>query len=96
MVENDAVNCTAYVRIYKDPTGVLWHNFVKLVFNHCLKDVAEAWVVTIRNNRLAWLDSRTRGQHVILTLYSNHCTSPTHSARYHNLLQDSMTITEMS
>lgn len=29
MVENDAVNVTAYVRIYKDPTGVLWHNFIK-------------------------------------------------------------------
>ena len=29
MVENDAVNVTAYVRTYKDPTGVLWHNFVK-------------------------------------------------------------------
>ncbi|KAL6722165.1 ubiquitin-specific protease ubp15 [Lecanora helva] len=28
MVENDAVNISAYVRIYKDPTGVLWHNFV--------------------------------------------------------------------
>ncbi|KAL9594345.1 MAG: hypothetical protein Q9219_007081 [cf. Caloplaca sp. 3 TL-2023] len=27
MVENDAVNVTAYVRIYKDPTGVLWHTF---------------------------------------------------------------------
>ncbi|MCJ1245607.1 hypothetical protein MMC30_002811 [Trapelia coarctata] len=27
MVENDAVNVTAYLRIYKDPTGVLWHNF---------------------------------------------------------------------
>lgn len=31
MVENDAVNVTAYVRIYKDPTGVLWHNFLKSV-----------------------------------------------------------------
>lgn len=31
MVENDAVNVTAYVRIYKDPTGVLWHSFEKLV-----------------------------------------------------------------
>lgn len=30
MVENDAVNVTAYVRIYKDPTGVLWHTFEKL------------------------------------------------------------------
>ena len=29
MVENDAVNVTAYVRIYKDPTGVLWHSFAK-------------------------------------------------------------------
>ena len=27
MVENDDVNITAYIRIYKDPTGVLWHNF---------------------------------------------------------------------
>lgn len=29
MVEKDAVNITAYVRILKDPTGVLWHNFIK-------------------------------------------------------------------
>ena len=29
MIENDEVNVTAYVRIYKDPTGVLWHNFNK-------------------------------------------------------------------
>ena len=28
MVENEEVNLTAYVRIYKDPTGVLWHNFL--------------------------------------------------------------------
>ncbi|MCJ1395349.1 hypothetical protein MMC18_008233 [Xylographa bjoerkii] len=27
MIENDAVNVTAYLRVYKDPTGVLWHNF---------------------------------------------------------------------
>jgi ubiquitin carboxyl-terminal hydrolase 7 len=31
LVENDAANLTAYVRIVKDPTGVLWHNFVKYV-----------------------------------------------------------------
>lgn len=31
MVEHDAVNVTAYVRIYKDPTGVLWHSFEKSV-----------------------------------------------------------------
>ena len=29
MIENDTVSVTAYVRIYKDPTGVLWHNFTK-------------------------------------------------------------------
>ncbi|KAI5780859.1 hypothetical protein EDC01DRAFT_257890 [Geopyxis carbonaria] len=28
LVENEAVNLTAYVRVMKDPTGVLWHNFV--------------------------------------------------------------------
>ncbi|KAF2403000.1 ubiquitin carboxyl-terminal hydrolase 21 [Trichodelitschia bisporula] len=28
MVENDSAKLTAYVRVYKDPTGVLWHNFV--------------------------------------------------------------------
>ena len=29
MVENDSVMVTAYVRVLKDPTGVLWHNFIK-------------------------------------------------------------------
>ncbi|KAK5144249.1 hypothetical protein LTR04_001636, partial [Oleoguttula sp. CCFEE 6159] len=28
MVENDCAKVTAYVRVLKDPTGVLWHNFV--------------------------------------------------------------------
>lgn len=27
LVENDCANMTAYVRIVKDETGVLWHNF---------------------------------------------------------------------
>lgn len=31
MVENNAANITAYVRVLKDPTGVLWHNFIKYV-----------------------------------------------------------------
>ena len=31
MIENEACKVTAYVRIVKDPTGVLWHNFVKYV-----------------------------------------------------------------
>ena len=29
MVEKGSVNMTAYVRVIKDPTGVLWHNFLK-------------------------------------------------------------------
>lgn len=28
LVENDTAKVTAYVRVLKDPTGVLWHNFV--------------------------------------------------------------------
>ncbi|KAF1813874.1 ubiquitin carboxyl-terminal hydrolase-like protein [Eremomyces bilateralis CBS 781.70] len=28
LVENDTAKLTAFVRVYKDPTGVLWHNFV--------------------------------------------------------------------
>ncbi|PSN74726.1 cysteine proteinase [Corynespora cassiicola Philippines] len=28
LVENNAANVTAYVRVLKDPTGVLWHNFI--------------------------------------------------------------------
>ncbi|CAI6294669.1 unnamed protein product [Periconia digitata] len=28
MIENNAANVTAYVRVLKDPTGVLWHNFL--------------------------------------------------------------------
>ncbi|KAF1981728.1 cysteine proteinase [Aulographum hederae CBS 113979] len=28
MVENDCAKLTSYVRVLKDPTGVLWHNFV--------------------------------------------------------------------
>ena len=29
MIEKQTVNVSAYVRVVKDPTGVLWHNFVK-------------------------------------------------------------------
>lgn len=29
MVENESAKVTAYVRVLKDPTGVLWHNFIK-------------------------------------------------------------------
>jgi hypothetical protein len=29
LVEGDSARLTAYVKIMKDPTGVLWHSFVK-------------------------------------------------------------------
>lgn len=29
LIENNQVCITAYVRVIKDPTGVLWHNFIK-------------------------------------------------------------------
>ena len=28
-IEEDSADVTVYVRVLKDPTGVLWHNFVK-------------------------------------------------------------------
>jgi ubiquitin carboxyl-terminal hydrolase 7 len=28
MVEDETANMTAYVRVVKDETGVLWHNFI--------------------------------------------------------------------
>lgn len=31
LVENNSAKLTAFVRVYKDPTGVLWHNFIKYV-----------------------------------------------------------------
>lgn len=57
MVENDAVNVTAYVRTYKDPTGVLWHNFngYRLADNILLNDIANFSVAMIPKKRLTWL-----------------------------------------
>jgi ubiquitin carboxyl-terminal hydrolase 7 len=31
IIENDETEITAFVRVLKDPTGVLWHNFQKFV-----------------------------------------------------------------
>jgi ubiquitin carboxyl-terminal hydrolase 7 len=31
LVQNDEAKVTAYVRVVKDPTGVLWHSFQKYV-----------------------------------------------------------------
>jgi ubiquitin carboxyl-terminal hydrolase 7 len=32
-IEDEAADITVYVRVLEDPTGVLWHNFVKYVIN---------------------------------------------------------------
>lgn len=29
IIENESARISAYVRVLKDPTGVLWHNFIK-------------------------------------------------------------------
>ena len=55
MIENDAVNVTAYLRIYKDPTGVLWHNFIKSVYSVSKENFAETAEATTRKKKLAWL-----------------------------------------
>jgi ubiquitin carboxyl-terminal hydrolase 7 len=31
IIEADGARITAFVRVLKDPTGVLWHNFIKCV-----------------------------------------------------------------
>lgn len=36
LVDNQEACLTAYVRVVKDPTGVLWHNFQKYVYPHYL------------------------------------------------------------
>lgn len=33
VIDNDETEITAFVRVLKDPTGVLWHNFQKCVFS---------------------------------------------------------------
>jgi ubiquitin carboxyl-terminal hydrolase 7 len=33
LVQDEEANVTAYVRVVKDPTGVLWHSFQKCVFS---------------------------------------------------------------
>ena len=82
MIENDAVNVTAYLRIYKDPTGVLWHNFIKSVPSLIRETFTETFQVTIQRKRPAWLASRTKGLPAISTHSFNPYTSRTRFARY--------------
>ena len=82
MIENDAVNVTAYLRIYKDPTGVLWHNFIKLVLSLTRKTFIKTCEVTTRRKRPAWLASRIKGLPAISTHSFNPYTLRTLFARY--------------
>lgn len=71
IIENDETIITAYVRVLKDPTGVLWHNFHKCVlplfcpflpFPRFLP-TAFARTATTRRRRRVTSDSRTRARH---------------------------------
>ena len=65
MIENDAVNVTAYLRIYKDPTGVLWHNFIKSVLSLAWEITAKIVEATTRRKKPVWLASRIKALPVI-------------------------------
>ena len=86
MIENDAVNVTAYLRIYRDPTGVLWHNFIKLVHSPDQEIIAEINEVTTRKRRPAWLALRIKALPAISTRSFNHFISLMLFARYVVLL----------
>jgi ubiquitin carboxyl-terminal hydrolase 7 len=64
MIEDNQANITAYIRVLKDPTGVLWHNFIKYVARaptlcHCLLTCP----ATTQRRRRAWSASRTKAPH---------------------------------
>lgn len=59
IIENDESEITVFVRVLKDPTGVLWHNFVKYVTNaSCPHHLTYcfAFIVMIRRKKLDMLD----------------------------------------
>lgn len=82
MIENDTVNVTAYLRMYKDPTGVLWHNFNKLVISLTRNACINTCQVTIRRQRPVWSASRTKGLPAISTHSFNLYTSRMLFARF--------------
>jgi hypothetical protein len=57
LVQDEEANVTAYVRVVKDPTGVLWHSFQKCVFSqkHSAIQEAHLFLVMTRRRRLEWL-----------------------------------------
>ena len=82
MIEDDTVNVTAYLRMYKDPTGVLWHNFNKLVVSLTRSACINTCQVTIRRQRPVWSASRTKGLPAISTRSCNLYTSRMLFARF--------------
>lgn len=87
LVEGDTAKVTAYVRVYKDPTGVLWHNFSKSVLITHLLDPCQdiqltRTTATIPKRRLAWSASATKVQPATLILSYSLSSLPTRSVRY--------------
>jgi hypothetical protein len=42
-IEDDSAEVSVFVRVLEDPTGVLWHNFVKYVHLHIPLGVPDAF-----------------------------------------------------
>lgn len=75
-VQLEAVNITVYLRIVKDPTGVLWHNFLEFVPVQALDRNKEYRFLTsilamIRRKRLGGSASRIKVQQPISILCYN-------------------------
>ena len=44
-VEKESADITVYVRVLEDPTGVLWHNFVKYVDHLKVNDFGHSFIM---------------------------------------------------
>jgi len=56
-IEDESADLTVYVRVLEDPTGVLWHNFVKcVVANIVLPVYFDAFTATTPRRKLALSD----------------------------------------
>jgi len=55
MIENGSTDITVYIRVMEDPTGFLWHNFVKSVIriSHDI-DLTTLLVMTQRKRPALW------------------------------------------
>lgn len=81
LVESDGAKVTAYVRVLKDPTGVLWHNFLKYVQFHYLRTTILTIPATIRKRKPAWLASATKVQPATSIPFFSHSSSPMRSEK---------------